>query len=129
VIPRPLCLGECATQSGAGTTYTLVDGGTQTVSGNINGQTITVTGNGTLAVGGNANGADITVNSPCVTVTLAQNFNNGVFTDGSTPPGKNQVFIAGNWNGATFSGGSEGPGGVFSIGRNANGASFTFVSE
>src|SRR5262249_35437904 len=68
VIPRPVCLGECVTQSGAGTTYTLVDGGTQTVSGNINGQTITVTGNGTLAVGGNANGADITVNSPCVTV-------------------------------------------------------------
>jgi hypothetical protein len=124
VIRRPSC--GCVSQSGAGTTYTLVGGGTQTVSGDINGQTITVTGNGTLALGHDANGAHITVNSPCVTITLAHDFNNGVFTDQSTPTGKNHVLIADSWTGATFSGA---PGGVFSIGHDANGASFTFSSQ
>jgi YVTN family beta-propeller protein len=122
--PRP-----CVTQSGAGRTYALVGGGTQTVNGDINGQTITVTGNGTLALGHDANGAHIVVNSPCVTVNLAHDFNNGVFTDQSTPSGKNYVLIAGSSNGATFNGGSEGPGGVFTIGHDAGGASFTFASH
>jgi hypothetical protein len=64
-----------------------------------------------------------------VKITLAHDFNHGVFTDQATPPGKNHVLIAGSSTGATFSGGSEGPGGVFSIGHDANGASFTFVSK
>jgi hypothetical protein len=75
------------------------------------------------------NGANIIVNSPCVIATLAQNFNQGVFIDQSTPSGMNFALIGGNSIGTTFNGGSEGAGGVFSVGGNANGASFTFASQ
>lgn len=116
------------TSGGSGTTYTLTNGNTTSVPGDVNGQTITVTGNGVLALGHDANNAHITINSPCATITLAHDFNSGVFVDTATPSGKNLVNIgdATGRNGVTYTGGSEGAGGVFSITHDANGASFTF---
>jgi len=114
------------TSGGSGTTYTLTGGNTTSVSGDINGQTITVTGNGVLALGHDANSANITINSPCATITLAHDFNSGVFVDSATQSGQNHISVVGSTNGETFVGGSLGGGGVFSIGHDANGASFTF---
>jgi hypothetical protein len=107
----------------------LTGGATTTVSGDINGQTITVSGNGVLALGHDANSATIYVTSPCATVTLAHDFNSGVFNDSATPSGENKVSVVGSTGGETFSGGSLGSGGVFSIGHDGNGASFTFTTS
>ena len=95
----------------------------------MNGKTINVSGYGTVQFSHDANGATLIINSSCVDVTsLGHDFNTSKFIDNYVPPKMNFVSVAHSCNNCKFSGGSEGSGGVFQIGHDANGSSFTFIT-
>ena len=95
----------------------------------MNGKTINVSGYGTVQFSHDANGATLVINSSCVNVTsLGHDFNGSSFIDNYVPPNMNFVSVAHSCNNCTFSSGSMGSGGVFQIGHDANGSSFTFIT-
>ena len=116
--------------TGGTTGYNFVLSNNETITlPDMNGDTIYVSGWGTADFGHDANGATLILDSSCVNVTtVTHDFNGGVFISNYTPPGMNYVYVAHNCNGCTYTGGSEGSGGVFNIGHDGNGSSFTFYN-
>ena len=116
------------TGGASGTNFVLSNNET-VVLPDMNGKTMNVSGWGTVQFSHDANGATLIIDSSCInTNSLAHDFNGSTFIDNYTPPNMNFVYVAHTLNGATFTNGSAGSGGVFTIGHDSNGASFTFIT-
>ena len=135
VLPSSSSKSSCHSDAGgndtggaSGVDFVLSNNETVTLP-DMNGKTINVSGYGTVQFSHDANGATLIINSSCVNVTsLGHDFNTSKFIDNYVPPKMNFVSVAHSCNNCTFSGGSEGSGGVFKIGHDANGSSFTFIT-
>lgn len=114
------------TGGSSGTNFVLSNNETVTLP-DMNGDTMTVSGYGTVQFSHDANGATLVIDSSCInTNSLGHDFNGSTFIDHDVPPNMNFVSVAHSCNNCTFTGGSEGAGGVFTVGHDANGSSFTF---